>query len=328
MAGSSEIGWTDATWPIVAGCEYVSPGCSNCWAVRDTWRLMHNPHAGIRRLYAATVRKTAEGKLVWTGLVRPLPERLIWPLHWRKGRRVFVCSQADLFHKAVPFEFIAAAFGVMAMAKQHTFQVLTKHPARAREFFDWIANDDDGPTLGCVLHAREKCGVEAWAHEPQDDGPAWPLPNVWIGVTVEDQRRADERIPELHRTPAAVRWLSVEPMLEQIDLTITVPSEHLARGEKLELADLDWVVCGGESAQTRSATRPFDIEWARDLLQQCRAAKVAFHMKQLGTKPVCHVKEGSDGRVELPILVGKSSRYKWHEPEHWPADLRVQEFPA
>lgn len=130
MSGSSAIGWTDATWPIVAGCEYVSPGCSNCWAVRDSWRLAHNPNESVRRAFAGTVRKTADGKLVWTGLVRPLPERLGWPLSWRRPRRIFVCSQADLFHSGVPFEFVAAAFGVMAMSPQHTFQVLTKHPAR------------------------------------------------------------------------------------------------------------------------------------------------------------------------------------------------------
>lgn len=290
MAEFSPIAWTDATWPIVAGCTYESPGCSNCWAVRDSWRLAHNPHQAVRDAFEGTVRKTDDGKLVWTGLVRPLPERLDWPLRWSKPRKIFVCSQSDLFHPEVPADFIAQVFAVMAECPRHTFQVLTKHAERMRYLL---------------------------VHGLLYEGPAWPLPNVWIGATVEDQQRADERVPQLLRTPAAKRWLSVEPMLEAIDLTrITTP-----------LADIDWVVCGGESAQTRETTRPFDLEWARELQRQCRVAGVVFFMKQLGSRPISHVKAGSDGSVELPILVGKNSRYKWHELRHWPEDLRVQQFP-
>jgi protein gp37 len=113
----SPIGWTDATWPLVGGCEYVSPGCSNCWAVRDSWRMAHNPNPKIHNAYFGTVDKQASGKLVWSGIVRPLWDRLAWPLKWRGSKRVFVCSQSDLFNRKVPFEFIAAAFGVMARAR-------------------------------------------------------------------------------------------------------------------------------------------------------------------------------------------------------------------
>jgi len=286
VADHSTIGWTDATWPIVAGCEYESPGCSNCWAVRDSWRLAHNPHPKVREAFAGTVKKTDAGALVWTGVVRPLPERLDWPLRWRVPRRIFVCSQADLFHPKVPDEFIADVFEVMARCPRHTFQVLTKHVARMHQLLE---------------------------HDLPYEGPQWPLPNVWIGVTVEDQKRAEERVPHLLRAPAAKRWLSVEPMLEPIRLTV------------LTLQRLDWIVCGGESAQTRANTRYFDVDWARDLRDKCHSAGTAFFMKQLGSKPI------GAHRIDLvlpPMPAGKSSRYKWHEPQYWPEDLRVQEFPA
>lgn len=323
MSEHSPIGWTDATWPIVAGCDYVSPGCSNCWAVRDSWRLAHNPHRKVSDAYFGTVDKTDAGKLVWSGIVRELPERLNWPLKWRGHKRVFVCSQADLFHRKVSNQFIAAAFGVMAACPQHTFQVLTKHPARMREWFEWAASQQNGAAETCAWEARYQIGSGGHASEPAE----WPLENVWLGTTVEDQKRADERIPELLRAPAAVRWLSVEPMLEAINLKpwltpcgpgIVSPDPH---GRD---AAIDWVVCGGESAQTRTATREFNLEWARQLSAQCEAAGVAFFMKQLGTNPV------GTHRIDMqlpPLPIGKTSRYKWHEPEHWPQDLRVQEFP-
>ena len=309
MSEHSTISWTGATWPIVAGCEYVSPGCSNCWAVRDSWRLAHNPHREVRQAFAGTVRKQPDGKLVWTGHVRTLPERLWWPMHWKKPRKIFVCSQSDLFHRAVPFEFIAAVFGVMAMAKQHTFQVLTKHPDRAREFFDWIQNDADGPTWGCILHARDYGPMtESLRAEPSDDGAPWPLPNVWFGVTTEDQRRADERLEHLRHIPAAKHWVSAEPLLEHIDLSPW-------------LDFLDWVVGGGESAQTRKETRDCDLAWLLSLRAQCAAAGVPYLNKQLGSRPIWN-----EIRLEPPR--GKTSRYKWHEPERWPVDLRKQEFPG
>lgn len=320
MAEHSPIGWTDATWPIVAGCEYESPGCSNCWAVRDSWRLAHNPHLVVSSAFTGTVRKTDAGALVWTGLVRPLPQRLVWPLKWRKARKIFVCSQSDLFHPKVPFDFIAAAFGVMAMANWHTFQVLTKHPRRALEFFHWLNEQQGGALETCLWLSRRMVGpAVADPLTPYVDKlPAWPLENVWFGVTIEDQTRAEERLPLLLRMPVAVRWISAEPMLEALDLeTIPVPPSYLG--------DIDWVVCGGESAQTRANTRPFDTGWARDLLLQCRNAKVAFFMKQLGTVPITQ----RGALATTPFLpAGKSSRYKWDEPEHWPEDLRVQEFPA
>lgn len=337
MSENSTIGWTDATWPIVAGCEYESPGCSNCWAVRDSWRLAHNPNPKVHNAYFGTVDKLESGKLAWSGIVRMLYDRLGWPLKWRGSKRVFVCSQADLFNPKVRFDFIAAAFGVMAMCPEHTFQVLTKHARRMREFFEWLDQQQNGALETCLWHARQALGAErSNRHEPFPDKlPAWPLENVWAGVTVEDQARAEQRIPELLRCPAAVRWVSYEPALELVDFeewlwpicTATL-EEHLREhdaGMWCVEASLDWIVIGGESAQTRANTREFSIEWARAVIAQCRKAGTKVFMKQLGTKPI-----GSHQiDVPLPPLPkGKTSRYKWHEPEHWPEDLRVQEFPA
>lgn len=330
MSEHSPISWTDATWPIVAGCEYASPGCSNCWAVRDSWRLAHNPNPKVHNAYFGTVDKRPDGKLVWSGIVRELWDRLDWPLKWRGEKKVFVCSQADLFHQRVSFEFIAAVFGIGALCPEHTLQILTKHPARARAFFAWLEGERGRPLESCLWYARRAISRKYDNRGPfADDPPPWPLENVWFGVTVEDQRRADERVPELLRVPAAKRWLSVEPMLESIDLTNirTFDEGHTERGTHHDLADLDWIVCGGESAQTRAHTRPFDLAWARALRDQCRAAGVPFFMKQLGTKPInWPVRAQLDPADPWPR--GKTSRYKWHEPEHWPEDLRVQEFPA
>lgn len=338
MSEHSPIGWTDATWPIVAGCDYVSPGCANCWAVRDSWRMAHNPNPKVHSAYFGTVDKQDSGKLVWSGIVRTLPLRLDWPLKWRKPRRIFVCSQADLFNPKVPFEFIAAAFGVMAACPEHTFQVLTKHADRMRAFFGWLETQQGGALPTCLWEARKALGDRFASREPFLDAlPAWPLENVWLGVTVEDQKRANERIPHLIATSAAKRWLSVEPMLEPIDL-------WAARGcppASLQSA-LDWVVCGGESAQTRANTRPFDIAWARDLLEQCHGAGVPFFMKQLGTAPIWNghtlpdqwwppsmrKEDRGEGFFRVLPPEGKNARYKFPEPEHWPEDLRVQEFPT
>lgn len=327
MSSSTSIGWTDATWPIVAGCEYESPGCSNCWAVRDSWRLMHSPHLGVAKAFNGVVEKKLGigTKLVWTGVVRPIPSRLFWPLKWRKPRRIFVCSQSDLFHPKVPFEFIAAVFGIGAMRPDHTLQVLTKHPRRALEFFAWLEPQPGGPLATCLWFARCTIGPElANRFDPYPDRlPEWPLENVWFGVTVEDRARALERIPVLRQIPARIRWLSVEPMLEEITLATATGGASLQ-------SHFDWVVCGGESAQTRTTTRPFDIAWARALRDECKSADVAFFMKQLGSRASQRMDVRGDGvEVTVPFLppAGKNARYKFHESANWPEDLRVQEFP-
>ena len=231
------IEWTDRTWNPVTGCTKVSPGCANCYAERIT-----NRFAG----------PDAFDKVVLH------PERLEDPLRWKKTSRVFVNSMSDLFHECVPDGFLDAAFSVMARRRLHTFQILTKRAERVRNYF--------ADPLTRIRVAK----AIAW-----NDIPQWPLPNVWLGVSVENQRFADERIPLLLQTPAAVRFISVEPMLGPVDL-FNADGDGLRGGLK---GALDWVICGGESGP---GARPLHPNWARALRDQCQSAGVPFFFKQWG----------------------------------------------
>ncbi|MCX5070925.1 phage Gp37/Gp68 family protein [Micromonospora lupini] len=291
MATRSKIEWTTSTWNPTLGCERVSPGCTNCYAIREAWMHAHHPTAKIAQAFAGLVERR-DDRLDWTGTVRTLPERLGIPLHWRTPRRVFVDSQSDLFHDDVPDGFIAAVFAIMAAAPQHTYQLLTKRHGRLRSLLG-------NPKFRELMAKELRLLTEGMSLKiPGDVSWAWPLPNVWIGVSVEDQKSADLRIPALLATPAAVRWLSCEPLLGQVDL-----SEHLTRRRPVtdpyldapdgavvdgmervgdswqRRAGIDWVVAGGESG---SAARPMHPDWARLLRDQCADAGVPFFFKQWG----------------------------------------------
>ena len=249
MSDKTRIEWTEATWNPVTGCSKSSQGCKHCYAERD-WPRLSAPRPKPN-LY--TGRAFTD--------VRCHPERLDQPMRWARPRRIFVNSMSDLFHPDVPDSFIRQVFGVMATEAQHTFQVLTKRAARMRDLLDRWRND------GTFQY-----------HEGL--APA----NVWLGVSVEDQATADERIPLLLDTPAAVRWISAEPLLGQVDLPGLfyygtersggiVPLR--AKGHTM----LDWVVAGGESGPK---ARPMHPDWARSLRDQCAAAGVPFLFKQWG----------------------------------------------
>lgn len=247
---STHIEWTDETWNPVTGCTRISEGCERCYIERTPpMRMAH------RRFDGQQIGAT-------TG-VRLHPERLRRPMEWRKPRRIFVCSMADLFHEDVPDNFIGSVFDTMALAPQHTFQVLTKRPARARSLLQrWQANAD-GDTYAKASWRRHDM---LWC-----DSKVWPLPNVWIGTSVESQKWADIRIPQLLETPAAVRWISAEPLLGPVDLWASVPP--------LTLRTIDWVVVVGESGP---GARPMHPDWARSLRDQCASARVPFLFKQWG----------------------------------------------
>lgn len=306
MSDGTRISWTDATWNPVTGCTKVSSGCLNCCIERTppfrmNGRAFTCPRCGGtgyvedsdgNRLAFGKAGKPARcTRCASTGRagvgdttgVRMHEDRLGVPLHWRKPRKVFVCSMADLFHDSVSSSFIARVFAVMALSPQHTFQVLTKRPARMRALLggwgirdlvmDRFANDDD-------LLSR-------WALTA-GGGQTWPLPNVWLGVSVEDQRAADLRIPVLLDTPAAVRWLSCEPLLCGVRLcrcdgAVYVPQRHpfIAHADCPIHGDthIDWVVVGGESGPN---ARPMHPDWARSLRDQCASTGVPFHFKQWG----------------------------------------------
>lgn len=278
MADKTGIEWTDATWNPVTGCSKVSQGCKHCYAERDWARLSANPGTKYFGRDFTDVATHADAL--------PLPCR------WTKPRRIFVNSMSDLFHDAVPFEFIAAVVGVMAGASWHSFQVLTKRPQRMLAFFAWLdAHPERADFDSASLH--EKYPGDDWrpflcadlaSRVLPDQGEGlrvaiagkWPLPNVWLGVSVEDQAAADERVPLLLATPAAVRFLSVEPMLGPIQVFNLDGPIDVPYGSQ---SPLHWVICGGESGPH---ARPMNPHWARDLRDQCAAVGVAFLHKQNG----------------------------------------------
>ena len=236
---ATKIQWATDTWNPVTGCTKISEGCRNCYAERIARRFSCEPFDEVEYH----------------------EERLNQPLHWRKPRRIFVCSVSDLFHEKVSDIELGKIFFTMALAYWHTFMVLTKRPARMYEILSkltgefWATFDFNYSRYGCAFLP------------PGDLKRAFPLRNIWLGVTAENQEMADERIPILLQTPAAVRFVSVEPMLEKVDIY-------------KYLTELNWVICGAESGP---GARPFDMDWARDLKNQCKLAyvpKFPFFLKQ------------------------------------------------
>lgn len=293
MGDRSAIQWTNATWNPTVGCSIVSPGCRLCYAMDEAARqILCAAGSGRETHYAGTVEKV-KGRNVWTGKVNIAPDH-IWerPLHWRRPRMIFVNSMSDLFHEDIPDDVIDRAFGVMALCPQHIFQVLTKRDERMRRYFAGIPGMEDCPEARGAMIEGAAQALYAKLH-PDEDPDAigmtlavhTPLPNVCLGVSAERQREADERIPNLLATPAAVRFVSLEPLLgpmavrryleewsEQVD-DLTV---RWNRG-------LDWVIAGGESARTKDQQpKPMHPDWVRSLRDQCAAAGVPFFFKQWG----------------------------------------------
>jgi protein gp37 len=266
--GRTSIEWTDASWNPIVGCTEISPGCANCYAARlAATRLRNTPqYQGLARdpkrgLIPDCVVNPMRGPIHahWTGEVRFLPERLEEPLHWRKPRRIFVCDMGDLFHESVHDSWLDKIFDVMARCGRHTFQIVTK---------------------------RTAC-MHAYLSKPRVFSQVvWPFCNVWVGTSVENQHFAEERIPLLLATPAAVRWISAEPLLgpvwlpRAIDASLAEPENRMLEGTENLIKKLDWVVCGGESGPNARAMHP---AWARSLRDQCQAAGVPFFFKQWGT---------------------------------------------
>ena len=292
------IEWTNETWnPLRArrkdgggrlgwACVRISQGCVNCYAA--TQNQSQRAVGGTGLDYTVTALAQVETVM--------LPTHLDKPLHWRKPRRIFVCSMTDLFGEWVTDEQIGEIFDVMARARQHTYQLLTKRPDRMRE---WITARADVP-----IGTPKLPGGYGWlSTEP------WPLPNVWLGTSVEDQRSADERIPHLL---AAVRFVSAEPLLGPVDLIGSDVWSSALHVDDQKTARIDWVIVGGESGPR---ARPMDLAWARSLVAQCRAAGVAPFVKQLGSYPL------DDGR---PWAAGEAHG---RDMDYWPSDLRIREWP-
>ncbi|MCH9649544.1 MAG: phage Gp37/Gp68 family protein [Deltaproteobacteria bacterium] len=287
--GSTTIEWTDATWNPVRGCTRVSEGCRNCYAERMAARFSDPGQYS----HGFAKRTPAGGR--WTGKVELIPGKLREPLSWRKPRRVFVNSMSDLFHEQMSFDDIAAVFGVMAACPQHVFQVLTKRPELAHEFYNvFLGNEGAVPAAYCAFKALERGGLSENSYMDREVTESWPLPNVWLGTSVEDQYTAERRIPYLLGCPAPVRFLSCEPLLGPVDLTklefmkpeglspgawLNCLTGHMIGPDDILPDKIDWVIAGGESGP---GARPMHPDWVRSLRDQCEREHVPFFFKQWG----------------------------------------------
>lgn len=328
----TNIEWTDATWNPIAGCSIVSPGCTNCYAMRQAARI-ERMIPSLEHYKGLT--KPSKAGPVWTGKVALAPEKtLLEPLRRRKPTMYFVNSMSDLFHEDVPDAWIDRIFAVMALCPQHTFQVLTKRAERMRDYVSavkatWCMSDDECRAWQIRDHQVQIKGVDAEDYETGID--EWPLPNVWLGVSCERQKEADDRIPHLLATPAAVRFVSLEPLLGPIELWRVDEEDRALRGVGIvrsggvtqstphsphegyddSYPGLDWVIVGGESGRD---ARPMHPDWARSIRDQCTAAGVAFFFKQWGEWAPHTIKPGGDlggdvrsGRVRIVHPSGRSN---------------------
>lgn len=275
MSQGTAIEWTHRpgtkgeTWNVTTGCNKVSAGCKNCYAERMHKRqLVLNPQKYKQPFLEGAV---------------PYYSALGTPFKWRKPRTVFVNSMSDLFHEGVDFEFLTIVFDVMRQCPQHTFLLLTKRPERMAEYLQTVQVVKPGQPRPAIW--RESIVAENW-----------PLPNVWLGTSVEDQQSANDRIPHLLKCPAAIRFLSCEPLLGALDpwAAPTAPADWMT--------GIDWVIAGGESGP---GARPMHPEWVRALRDQCAAAGAAFFFKQWGAwvndvealsnnTPACQIKTSGE----------------------------------
>ncbi len=294
---TTKIEWTDATWNPVTGCTKVSPGCAHCYAETIAKRFNRNGGSYL----------PGQAEIICH------PDRLAIPLSRKKPTMYFVNSMSDLFHEDVPDEFIDAIWIVMWLAPQHTFQILTKRPERMLHWSKGPINVERFAKAGALVD-RICPGVKI------PKGPAiaiqsgqWLLDNVWLGVSVENQYWADQRIPLLLQTPAAVRFLSIEPLLKPVNL-MPYMSRFVGLSDEgevyapLTVPNLHWVIIGGESGPE---ARPMNEAWAQSIINDCRAANVPVFMKQIGSVwAKAHRLKGKAGDIKT-----------------FPNDLQVREWP-
>lgn len=306
MGDKTGINWTNATWNPLVGCSIVSPGCINCYAMHQAARIQRMQPSSH---YVGTT-KQVNGNTVWTGVLKSAPEH-IWeaPLRWQKPRKIFVNSMSDLFHENMPVEYIDRVFAVMYLASRHTFQVLTKRPAVMSKYL----HDKQTPIRIAELVKSYTDRADIFGQAVRREGwlkaAAMPYKNVWLGVTVENQKAADERIPILMAVPAAIRFLSVEPLIGPVALKFVrcingcgfispvpvnngkdygCPECHsivnamrmVSRpGLFFYKKPIDWVIVGGESGDD---ARPMHPSWAENIMRECMTAGVPFFFKQWG----------------------------------------------
>lgn len=328
MADGTKIEWADATVNAINGCSVTSPGCTHCYAMKlaGTRMKSHPTREGL------TI-DTKAGP-VWNGEVRLHQPALLQPLSWSKPRRIFWNAHGDTFHPNVPWEWTAKVMATAFLSPQHIHMILTKRADRMNAWFETLATEGGAEDFSAIIEdLAESAGIEC-------DYPEWvlPLDNVWLGVSVEDQTRADERIPDLLATPAAVRFLSCEPLLGPVDLTdLTIrvrPGEEpcglagldALSGVHWDAEDtivgiygnpdprIDWVIVGGESGP---GARPMHPDWARSLRDQCAAAGAPFHFKQWGEFRPIEAVANEHGGVDLVPPVSFRNLMRW---QRWDGD--------
>ncbi len=287
MSGNTAIDWTDRIWNPVTGCTRVSPGCDHCYA----FALHDKRHIAWKR---GTYPDAAPQYRLPFSQMQLLPNRLEDPLHWKKPQRIFVNSMSDLFHPEIPDEYIRRVFQVMGETPQHIFQILTKRPKRMQYIISDMHKENDFATLSGKT--------------------PFPWEHIWLGVSVENQKAADERIPLLLNTCAAVRFISAEPLLEAIDLRFVqhdgiveinalAGTHGVIRPHRGTNNKLDWVIAGGESGKH---FRSMDLNWVRSLRDQCYEADIPFFFKQSsGTRP--GMNDTLDGQQikQFPKMIGE-----------------------
>lgn len=301
MSGDTKIEWATKVWNPFRGCSKVSEGCRNCYAIK-----MANRFSGDGGHYEGLVKKT-NSMLNWTGIVQRAPQVLKDPLSWKKHQRIFMNSMSDLFHESIEDWMIDEVFGIVLAChvlenrQSHTFMSLTKRPERQREYFSasprelikrWTKAMD-----GVVIMDNPDMMFSEYVASFSIN-QIFPLPNYWVGTSVENQEAADKRVPEILQVPAAIRFLSMEPLLGPVDLTKVNLPEQLQPDWSIgndalkfnALSDdedrlyqsenhISWVITGGESGPN---ARPSNSDWFRSIRDQCTAVGVAFHFKQYG----------------------------------------------
>lgn len=342
----TNITWADWTWNPIRGCSRISPGCIHCYAEADMARKNYNRKVPGCHGYAEFRIVGQRSEPHWTGNVELIEEKLLEPLSWRRkaakfraehGRkpRAFI-SMSDLFHENLPDEDIDRVFAVAALTPEINHMFLTKRAKRMAEYFsgEWLSGRI---TCHCAAIIDER--VDPLSRRSDDLRAvcqAWeedePLPNVALGVSVESQKYADERIPHLLRTPAAMRFVSYEPALEVVDWDRCYRDHNDSSGMcDHEDSGIDMIIVGGESGP---GARPFDIAWARQTVEQCRAAGVAPFVKQMGSNPVTMM--SINAALELHRFAGRNPDKleplsfrdrKGEDMSEWPEDLRVREWP-
>jgi protein gp37 len=290
---ATSIHWTNETWNPLVGCSKISAGCARCYAAEA---------AKSARLQQFSQYQAVKD---WDGTIAFVESQLLKPLSWKAPKKIFVCSMSDIFHAHVKDEWLDKIFAVMAFARQHTFQVLTKRPERMQQYLSDPATVDRIEEAGYSFTHNMDCINN------------WPLPNVWLGTSIENQEVVDQRIPHLLETPAAVRFLSCEPLLESVDISNYLPRQTSAN---LVLPHIGWVIIGGESG---AKSRPCHQNWIESIVTQCQQQSVAVFVKQWGQNPVTYPYPGfglSDVKVKLKDRKGG-------DMAEWPDDMKFRQFP-